>query len=48
MTKTELVDQMAQDAGIPKVAAAAALESLIVSVAWYVKLSMPWESSVGV
>lgn len=29
MTKTELVDQMAQDAGIPKVAAAAALESLI-------------------
>lgn len=29
MTKTELVDQMAQDAGIPKVAATAALESLI-------------------
>lgn len=29
MTKTDLVDQMAQEAGISKVAAGAALESLI-------------------
>lgn len=32
MTKTDLVDQMAQDAGISKVAAGAALESLIDSI----------------
>jgi DNA-binding protein HU-beta len=32
MTKTDLVDQMAQDAGISKVSATAALESLIDSI----------------
>jgi DNA-binding protein HU-beta len=32
MTKTDLVDQMAQDAGISKVAAGAALESLVDSI----------------
>jgi DNA-binding protein HU-beta len=32
MTKTDLVDQMAQEAGISKVAAGAALESLIDSI----------------
>lgn len=32
MTKSDLVDQMAQDAGISKVAAGAALESLVDSI----------------
>lgn len=32
MTKTDLVDQMAQDAGISKVAAGAALDSLVDSI----------------
>ncbi len=32
MTKAELVEQMAKDAGVPKVAAAAALDSFVANV----------------